>query len=88
MKNIILLVYLGIGVLVAGAQGYLGEVSSIGDIINLLLAVVLWPLLLVGVDFNLKIGDGGDKKNRSMMLGAALTYVETSVPVQTGLVDR
>lgn len=84
MKKVVLIAYLVIGVLVAAAQDYLGDVGSIGGIINLLLAVVLWPLLLVGVDFNLKIGGGGDKdgdkRNGALLLmGSALTYARTAV---------
>ena len=65
MKKILLLAYLVIGVIVAAIKDYLGDVGSLGDIINLLLAILLWPLILVGVDFDLKIGgdDGnGEKK--------------------------
>ena len=60
MKTIIVLVYLAIGVAVAAIKDYLGDVGSVGDIINLVLAIVLWPLVLLGVEFNLTIGDGGD----------------------------
>ncbi|MGH2778052.1 MAG: hypothetical protein ACRDJB_05320 [Actinomycetota bacterium] len=77
MKLIILVVYLVVGVLVASAQDYLGEVSNIGGALNLILAVVLWPLLLVGVDFNIKIGDddgGGNRNGVLLLLGPSLTY--------------
>jgi hypothetical protein len=80
MKLIILVVYLVIGVLVASAQDYLGEVSGIGDALNLILAVVLWPLLLVGVDFNIKIGEddggGGNRNGVLLLLGPNLTYAQ------------
>jgi hypothetical protein len=88
VKTIIVLAYLVIGVIVAAAKDYLGDVGSLGDIINLILAIVLWPLVLVGVDFNLKIGDdgngngggGGEKKNGLvLMLGPALTYARSAV---------
>ncbi len=81
MKLIILVIYLVVGVLVASAQNYLGEVSGIGDALNLLLAVLLWPLLLVGVDFNIKIGDGGGGGNRNgvlLLLGPGLTGARTA----------
>jgi hypothetical protein len=32
-----------IGVLVAAARDYLGDVDSISDIVNLLFALLLWP---------------------------------------------
>jgi hypothetical protein len=57
---------------VAAARDYLSDVGSIGDIVNLLLAVLLWPLVLLGVDFNLDIGGGrdgeGENKNGALLL--------------------
>lgn len=84
MKIILLIAYLVIGVVIAGNQGYLGDVGSIGAIVNLLLAVLLWPLLLAGVDFNLKIGGGVDtdddkKKGSLLLIGPALSYARAAV---------
>ena len=84
MKTIIFIVYLAIGVAVAATKDYLGDVGSIGDILNLILAIVLWPLVLLGVDFNLKIGGddkGGDdkKKGALMMVGPAISYARSLV---------
>jgi hypothetical protein len=77
-----MIAYLVIGVIVASAQDYLGDIGNLGDIVNLLLAIVLWPLLLVGVDFNLRIGDngnngdGGNRNNGILPLaGIALAYL-------------
>lgn len=83
MKTIALVAYLVIGVVIAGNQGYLGDVGSIGDVLNLLLAVLLWPLLLAGVDFNLKIGGGidtdGDRKKGSLLLvGPVLSFARAA----------
>jgi hypothetical protein len=63
-----MLVYLVVGVVVAAAQDYLGNVGSLGDVINLLLAIILWPLLLVGVDFKVRIGNDGNGGNRNNVL--------------------
>lgn len=85
MKLIIIIAYLVIGVLVAAANDYLGEVGSLGDIVNLLLAVLLWPLVLLGVDFNLKIGGGGGRNgggNRNGVLplvGPSLVYARAAI---------
>jgi hypothetical protein len=57
-----------IGIIVAANQGYLGNIGGVGDLINLVLAVVLWPLLLFGVDFNIKVGGNGDNKKASSLL--------------------
>lgn len=62
MKTILLIAYLVLGVVVAAVKDYLGDIGNVGDIINLVLAIVLWPLVLLGVDFNVKLG-GDDDKN-------------------------
>ncbi len=81
MRRIVMIVYLVIGVVVASAQGYLGNIGSIADFVNLLLAVVLWPLLLVGVDFNLRFGGGkdGNKKGALFLLNPALVYARSAL---------
>lgn len=50
------ILYLIIGVFLAANHGYFGAVSSISTLLNLLLAILLWPLLLFGVSFNLNLG--------------------------------
>ena len=78
-----MIAYLVIGVIVASAQGYLGDIGGLDDVVNLLLAIVLWPLLLVGVDFNIRIGDNGDNGGRNRnngvlpLAGVALAYLRT-----------
>ena len=86
MKTIAVLVYLAIGVLVASVKHYLGDVSNLSDIINLVLAVILWPLVLLGVEFNIDVGgnggdkDGGDKKKGLVLIvGPALGYLRAAV---------
>lgn len=77
MKSIVAIVYIVIGILVAAQKDYLGNIGSIGDIINLLLAVLLWPLVLLGVKFNISVGGGGgggDKKG-SLLIPAALHHL-------------
>jgi hypothetical protein len=70
MRSIVMVAYVVIGVAIAAARGYLGDVGSIGDIVNLLLAVLLWPLVLLGVDFNLNIGGGrGANKKGALLFG-------------------
>lgn len=65
MRSLIALVYIVIGVLVAAARDYFENVDSVTGIVSALLAIVLWPLVLLGVDLELgndKGGDGGGKK--------------------------
>lgn len=70
MRTIGTVIYLVVGVLVASAQNYLGDIGSIAGLLNLFLAILLWPLVLLGVDFNLKFGGGGGG-NRSLVWGPA-----------------
>jgi hypothetical protein len=48
------LVYLVVGVVVASSHHYFTHVSTLKPILSVLLAVVLWPLLLLGVNLHIK----------------------------------
>ena len=48
------LVYLIIGVVVASNKHYLGNVDTVREIVSAILAIVLWPLLLLGVNLHIK----------------------------------
>ena len=54
ISTILFLVYVVLGIFVAKAHGYMDKLGKIGRIISLVLAVLLWPLVLLGV--NLHIG--------------------------------
>ena len=58
--SLLTIIYLIIGVVVAAENDYLKNIDDIEAIISLVLAVVLWPLVLL--DVNLHIGDGSKKK--------------------------
>lgn len=45
------LVYLLIGLVVALSTGY--GITSLGQLLNFILALFLWPLVLLGVDLHL-----------------------------------
>ena len=47
---LLLLIYLVIGVVVAYAEDYLENVETTKRLLSAILAVVLWPLVLVGFD--------------------------------------
>jgi hypothetical protein len=47
---LLMVVYLVIGVVVAYAEDYLENVETTKRLISAILAVVLWPLVLVGFD--------------------------------------
>ena len=48
------LIYLLIGVFVAASYDYLENVARLKGILTALLGILLWPLLLLGVDFRVR----------------------------------
>lgn len=44
------MLYLGAGLVVAGMRNYFESVSTFEQVIEAALAVVLWPLVLLGID--------------------------------------
>jgi hypothetical protein len=57
--GLIFLLYLLIGIIVALTQGYFQNLGNVSSILELLVAIVLWPLILFGVDINIGGVDGG-----------------------------
>lgn len=51
--NLLGLVYLVIGVVVAADKNYFENVDKLKHVVELILAVLLWPLVLLGVDMTL-----------------------------------
>jgi hypothetical protein len=57
--GLILALYLIVGIIVAIARGYFQDIGNISSVLELLIAIVLWPLILFGVDINIGgVGDG------------------------------
>lgn len=52
-SGLLTIAYLIIGAFVAGSHGYFGNVNSLEGIVSALLAIVLWPLILL--DVNLRV---------------------------------
>ena len=48
------MVYLVVGLIVASSHAYLANINTLMPILSAVLAVLLWPLILVGVDLHLK----------------------------------
>lgn len=46
------LIYLAIGLFIALTHGY-NSVAGLSEILSLIIAVILWPLVLFGVDLHL-----------------------------------
>jgi hypothetical protein len=60
--GLILLLYVIAGVVVAAVKGYFGGLGNINEILELIVAILVWPVLLFGVDINFgaaEIGNGG-----------------------------
>jgi hypothetical protein len=47
------LVYVVVGVFVAASKDYLENLETIKGVLSALLAILLWPLLLLGMDLHL-----------------------------------
>ena len=53
-SKIVTLVYLVVGVLVAASHHYFAHASTLKPLLSALLAIVLWPLLLLGISLHIK----------------------------------
>jgi hypothetical protein len=53
LKLIIIIVYLGVGLVVASTNNYLGNLGDLSAVVSALLAVLLWPLVLLGIDLHI-----------------------------------
>ena len=53
LRNIIWIAYLVIGILVAADRNYFDHLGGVDGIFSALFAILLWPLLLLGVDITL-----------------------------------
>jgi len=53
IRRIVPIVYLLIGILVASQNSYLTNLTTINRVASAVLAVVLWPLVLLGIDLNI-----------------------------------
>ena len=54
LRYILVIVYLAVGVFVANAHHYFTHLHSLTTVLSALLAVLLWPLILVGVNLHIK----------------------------------
>jgi spore maturation protein SpmA len=54
MRNLIWLAYLVVGIVVAADRNYLEHLGTVDDVASAIFAVLLWPLLLLGIDITLR----------------------------------
>jgi hypothetical protein len=53
VSSIVGIVYLVVGLVVASSHEFLANLNALMPILSAVLAVVLWPLVLLGVDLHL-----------------------------------
>jgi hypothetical protein len=51
---LVLIVYIVIGVLIAVSHHYFAHLSGLRQLASAILAVLLWPLVLLGINLHLK----------------------------------
>jgi hypothetical protein len=54
LRTLLTVAYLVVGLIVAANEKYLRELESVRQVISALLAIVLWPLVLLGVDLHIR----------------------------------
>lgn len=47
------IIYFIIGIIMASNRGYLGDLGNIAHLLSAVIAIVLWPLLLLGVSLHI-----------------------------------
>ncbi len=52
-RKLLGLIYVAIGIFVAASKNYLENLESIKRVLSAVLAILLWPLLLLGVDLRI-----------------------------------
>ena len=53
-RNLLILVWGGIGIAVAATHDYFDNLGTWRRIFSALLAILLWPLVLLGIDLHIK----------------------------------
>jgi len=53
LRNILIIVYVAVGLFVANSHHYFSHLNSLTSVLSALLAVVLWPLILLGVNLHI-----------------------------------
>ena len=52
-RKLLGLVYVAIGIFLAASKDYLENLETIKRVLSALLAILLWPLLLLGIDLHI-----------------------------------
>jgi hypothetical protein len=54
LRSLIAIAYLVVGLIVAANDNYLRQLESVRQVVSAVLAIVLWPLVLPGVDLHIR----------------------------------
>ena len=52
--SLLALVYVGVGLVVAATHDYFKNVNTFREVVSAVLAVALWPLILLGINLRIK----------------------------------
>jgi hypothetical protein len=52
--SLLFLIYLAVGVAIAASHHYFRNVNTIREVVSAGLAIVLWPLVLLGINLHIK----------------------------------
>ena len=53
LGTVLLIVYLVVGVIIAQTHHFISHLQNVKAIVSLVLAILLWPLVLLGVNLHL-----------------------------------
>jgi hypothetical protein len=53
-RNLLVLVYVGVGLVVASTHHYFSNINGWRGVVSAILAVGLWPLVLLGINLHIK----------------------------------
>jgi hypothetical protein len=52
--SLLFLIYLGVGIGIAAGKNYFQDVDTLKEVVSAVLAVILWPLLLLGINLHVR----------------------------------
>jgi hypothetical protein len=52
--SLVAIIYIGVGVAIAASHHYFQHVNGIRGVVSAILAVVLWPLVLLGINLHIR----------------------------------
>jgi ABC-type anion transport system duplicated permease subunit len=53
-RKLLGLIYVAIGIVVAASKDYFENLETLKRVLSAFLAIVLWPLLLLGIDLHIR----------------------------------